>query len=136
MKTIKGRRVLLIDDEPEIGKLIELVLASWRRDLVQQATSSPEGLRLAEQNPPDLIILDIMMPEPNGQRVYEQIRRKPALARVPILFTHSGDRSAQAQRMGAAGYLVKPLSWQELLTARDTVLQGQTYFPLLKTGNK
>jgi DNA-binding response OmpR family regulator len=132
MNETKSCKVLIIGAEPEIGKLIELVLARGRNDEVKFALGGREGLAVAEQEPPDLICLDMMMPDLDGSEVYRRLRMVPALQNVPVLF--QSPRSPEmvypeAQRLGAAGYVRQPYSPQELLAARDTALRGDTYYP-------
>ncbi|MFQ6102353.1 MAG: response regulator transcription factor, partial [Anaerolineae bacterium] len=69
----KGCKVLVIDDEPEMGELIKLVLGRGRNDEVKCAVGGRQGLVVAEQDPQDLIILDIMMPDIHGYEVYERL---------------------------------------------------------------
>jgi DNA-binding response OmpR family regulator len=126
----KGCKVLVIDKELAMGDLIELVLRH-RSDQVRTTLDEHKGLALAEQDPPDLVLLDSEMLE---DEVYQQFKKLPALQNVPILFL---DAKApylvypQAQRLGAAGYLCKPFEIQDLLAARDAVLRGETYYPPL-----
>jgi len=86
MSETTGRRVLVIDDEPEWIDLIKLMLARSRNDQVIAACGGQEGLMKAEQDPPDLIILDIMMPELDGWEVYARLKVIPSLASIPVLF--------------------------------------------------
>lgn len=134
MNETKGYRVLVIGSEPETGKLIELILARGRNDKVKFTLGGREGLAVAEQEPPDLIILDVMMLDLNGWEVYRRLRMIPALQNVPVLFQSPMSPETaypEAQRLGAAGYVRQPYSPQELLAARDAALRGDTYYPPL-----
>jgi two-component system, OmpR family, phosphate regulon response regulator PhoB len=130
MDISKGCKVLVIDKDSNVGDLLELIL-HHRGDQVRTTFDEHKGLALAEQDPPDLILLDSEMLE---DEVYQQFKRLPALQNVPILFL---DAKApylvcpQAQRLGAAGYLCKPFKVEDLLAARDAVLRGETYYPPL-----
>ncbi len=130
-----GRRVLVIDDEPEMIKLIGIILSRRYEDEVIGAVGGNEGITAAQANIPlDLIILDIMMPDPDGFKVYPRIKSIPGLEQVPILFIAARPADAvypEAQRIGAAGYVVEPFSPDDLQRARDAALGGGTYYPPL-----
>jgi len=134
MNETKGYKVLVIGAEPEMGELIEFILARGRNDEVKFALGGREGLAVAEQEPPDLIFLDMMMLDLSGWEVYRRLRMVSALQNIPVLF--QSPRSPEmvypeAQRIGAAGYFHQPFSPQELFAARDAALRGDTYYPPL-----
>ena len=134
MNETKGYKVLVIGAEPEMGELIEFILARGRNDEVKFALGGREGLAVAEQEPPDLIILDVMMPDLNGWEVYRRLRMVPALQNVPVLFQSPMSPEMvypEAQRLGAVGFVRQPYGPQELLAARDAALRGDTYYPPL-----
>jgi CheY-like chemotaxis protein len=134
MSETTGRRVLVIDDDPEWIDLIKLMLTRSRNDQVIAACGGQEGLVKAEQDPPDLIILDLMMPGLTGYEVYERLRAIPGLQHIPVLFQSAKPRwivYPEAQRLGAAGYLREPYRPQDLFAARDAALKGETYYPPL-----
>jgi DNA-binding response OmpR family regulator len=136
----RGCKVLVIDDVPEMEEMIKLLLTYERNDQVRFATNGDVGLAIAKQDPPDLIILDVMMPQINGYEVCRQIKATPALRDIPILFvTVVPPRMGypETQRLGGAGYLCKPYKINEILEARDAVLRGETYYPdSLRTGSR
>jgi DNA-binding response OmpR family regulator len=134
MSVTTGRRVLVIDDEPELVDLIKLILTRSRNDQGIAAYDGQDGLMKAEQDPPDLIILDLMMPGLNGYEVYERLKAIPALQHIPVLFLSDGPRSVfypRVQHLGAAGCLCEPYGPQDLIAARDAALRGETYYPPL-----
>jgi CheY-like chemotaxis protein len=135
----RSSKVLVIDDDPDIGILIERIL---RNDDVRTTTSGLEGLTMAETDPPDLIILDLSLPDAivfSGSYEYEICRRlkaNPTLQNIPILLTEAFPPTSiypEAQRVGASGYILKPFSPSELVTACAKLLQGETYYPLNNT---
>jgi len=133
----KGCKVLLIDDEPELLELIQFILRHRRDDSVRYVNSGQRGLMVAEQDPPDLVILDIMMPDIDGYEVCRRIKGMPALWNVPVLFQTArapADVIPEAKRLGAAGCITEPYGPQELLAARDAVLRGETYYPPFEIG--
>ena len=78
------KRILCIEDHPEMIELIRLILG--RRGFeVEGAVGGREGLELMEQNPPDLVLLDLMMPDVDGWEVYRQIKAKAALKDIPVV---------------------------------------------------
>jgi CheY-like chemotaxis protein len=134
MSETTGRRVLVISYEPELVELVKLILTRSRNDQVIAACGGQEGLVKAEQDPPDLIILGIMMHELDGWEVYARLKAIPSLANIPVLFqaamasSHAYPLMMQA---GAQGYLCLPYYPQDLLAARDAALNGETYYPPL-----
>ncbi len=107
-------RILIIEDDPSIGKLLRraLVLEGYT---VEWATTGPEGLRLFKQATPDLVILDLMLPELDGIEVCCRLRET---SQVPILMLTA--RDAVEDRVlgldsGADDYVVKPFDVDELL---------------------
>lgn len=127
-------RVLVIDDEPEMISLVRLILDKGRSDEVIGAVGGQKGIAAAQDRLPDLIILDIMMPEPDGWETCARIKAISALEHIPILF--AGAATARhiypmAKQAGAAGYLQVPYMPDDLLTARDAVLDGKAYYPTL-----
>ena len=128
----RGCKILVIDDVPEMEEMIRLLLAYERNDQVRFASSGSAGLAVAKQDPPDLIILDVMMPQINGYEVCRQLKDTPALRDIPVLFlTVVPPRMGyeETQRLGGAGYLCKPYQISDILAARDAVLRGETYYP-------
>ena len=108
------------------------MLTRSRNDQIIAAYGGREGLVKAEQDPPDLIILDIMMPELDGWEVYARLKAIPSLGNTPVLF-QAGLASSRAyplvKQAGAQGYLCQPYGSQDLLAARDAALKGETYYP-------
>jgi len=128
----RGCKVLVIDDVPEMEEMIKLLLTYERNDQVRFALSGNAGLAIAEQDPPDLIILDVMMPKMSGYEVCRRLKDTPTLRDIPVLFlTVVPPRMGypETQRLGGAGYLCKPYQISEILEARDAVLRGETYYP-------
>ncbi len=110
--TEKSRRprILAIDDAPT--NLQVLVAALAPEFDVQIAISGAMGLSLAQKHPPDLILLDVMMPEMDGFEVCRRLKADPALSNVPVIFvTAMSDTDAEVigLALGAADYLSKPI---------------------------
>jgi CheY-like chemotaxis protein len=129
---MQSRKVLVIDDCREIAELVRLILVRMRGDDVVLAADGAEGLSIAQQDPPDLIVLDLMMPHLDGYTVLERLKEIPQLETVPVLFHAAIPRRSvypNARRLGAAGYVLAPYSPQELVDARDAASRGETYYP-------
>ena len=104
-------RILAIDDQP--SNLLSLGAALKSICRLQIATSGAEGLALAAQSPPDLILLDVMMPEMDGYETYRRLKALPRLAWTPVIFiTALGDSFAESDglALGAADYITKPFN--------------------------
>jgi two-component system KDP operon response regulator KdpE len=115
-------KVLVVEDDDSIASIIQLQLES-RDYAVQRAENGAEGLRQAYAWQPDLVILDIMMPDMDGWTVCERLRE---LSEVPIIFVTAVGKETDIVRgleLGADDYLVKPFSPRELLARIDAVLR-------------
>lgn len=119
------QRVLVVEDEPDLRALIahHLDLASWQ---VLQAGSVREALTLARGQRPDLVVLDVMLPDGSGIDACRTLRGEAALANTAILLLTA--RGAEADRVagleaGADDYVVKPFSVRELILRCRAVLR-------------
>jgi diguanylate cyclase (GGDEF)-like protein len=104
------QRILIIDDE----KSVRQVLSTFLSDLadVELAVSGEEGLAFARENPPDIILLDIALPEMDGYEVCKQLKQAPETSRIPVIFITGKDSSDDEERgleLGAVDFIVKPL---------------------------
>lgn len=105
-----GRQVLLIEDDRVIGEMYSIRLRQdgWR---VQLAASGEEGLAVAAAQPPDLVLLDIMLPGIDGLEVLAQLRRAEATAGVPVLVLSNSpglnSSRRRAEALGIAGWRIK-----------------------------
>ncbi|MEK6777951.1 MAG: response regulator [bacterium] len=114
---IKKYRVLAVDDEDHILQLVHFVLSRSGYDCII-TRSGIDALKIIEQGTPDLLILDINMPEINGLEICEQIKKNIFLSRIPILMlsamTNVEDR-VHGLEAGADDYLCKPFDNRELV---------------------
>lgn len=105
-------RVLVVDDDPQFRELVRGWLEADAIE-VHEAGGAQEALARVEATPPDLLCLDLMLPELGGFEVCERIRRIPSLARLPILVVSARDLPADralAEELGASAYLIKPVA--------------------------
>jgi len=121
-----AKRILVVDDEPDIRRLVAEALAVTGYD-VHAAANGGEALRAGALYIPDLVLLDIMMPDMDGFTVYEKLREKPVALRSPIIFLTArreiSDKLLGFEK-GAADYITKPFHIKELL-ARVKVHLGE-----------
>ncbi|WP_051434381.1 response regulator [Desulfonatronum lacustre] len=114
----ESKSILIVDDEPVQLNYYTDILASQDYD-VSQASSGMEALRSAEKNRPDLVLLDVVLPDINGVEVCKRIKSDRALASTSVfLFSAEhvdSDSQAKGIECGAEGYLVKPVEARELL---------------------
>ena len=109
-------RILVADDDPGARDLLTTFLDHKGYDVVV-ASNGEEAIQHINDRPPDLIVLDIMMPKVNGLEVLEDIRRDPHLSDIPvILLTALGDTAdvVRGLELGATDYIVKPVKVAEL----------------------
>lgn len=115
--------VLVIDDEAQMQKLLEITLQS-NNYTVSQATTAKEGLALAASHPPDMILLDIGLPDADGHEVLQKLREwytNPVL----ILSVQNSEKDIiKALDNGANDYLVKPFRTGELLARMRSALRS------------
>ena len=120
------KKILIVEDEPGILLSLKDELESEGYTVIE-ADNEEEGLALAEQKKPDLIILDIMLPILDGYEVCYQLRRKPETATLPIIMisgkAHQEDKDI-GLKVGADDYLTKPVIPSALVAKVETLLTG------------
>jgi DNA-binding response OmpR family regulator len=112
------KTILIIDDEEQFGKLLKLNLEATTEYAGLVATTGAEGLRLVREHAPDLVLLDIMMPDTDGMEVLKQI--KAMSPQVPVAMVTGVWNEQEAKRAFAAGafeYITKPVHLDYLKTA-------------------
>ncbi len=110
------KRILVIDDAKDVLEVISRRLESWGYEPLT-AESGEEGLRMAEEPVPDLILLDIMMPKMKGRDVCARLKADPKTARIPVIFLTAlglADHVKAGMDLGAEDYIVKPFEPTEL----------------------
>ncbi|MBI4863938.1 MAG: response regulator [Candidatus Riflebacteria bacterium] len=122
----RKHRILVVDDETEVLSILSGLLALADYD-VSQAADGPTALRLVSASPPDLVLLDLIMPGMNGEDVLRRIKANPATKSLPvIILTALDDVNAMGRciKSGALNYLVKPVDTEVLLQVLDKTLTG------------
>jgi class 3 adenylate cyclase/CheY-like chemotaxis protein len=124
----KSSRILVVDDSPQNCRLLEAILAP-RGYTVSSANSGKEALGLIATEPPDLVLLDIVMPELSGYEVCRQLRASPATRMVPVvMLTSSGDQDKlSAIEAGADEFISRPFNQLELLARVRSLLRIKEY---------
>lgn len=116
--------ILIIDDESQIRKLLEITLQS-NDYKVLQATNGKEGILMAANHPPDLILLDIGLPDESGQLVLKKLREWYSKPIIMLSVQNDEESIISALDNGANDYLVKPFRTGELLARIRTVLRNK-----------
>lgn len=125
MSELKNKKILVIDDEPDVTELVayHLKAKGFQVEVVNDPNSS---IGLARSLLPDLVILDVMMPDLNGIQICRMLRADPKLNRVPVIFltakTEESDRVAGLE-IGGDDYIAKPFSTKELVLRVQSILR-------------
>ena len=119
------KRILCIEDEAEMIDLTRIVLERKGYEVLG-AVGGSRGLEMIKQEKPDLVLLDLMMPDIGGWEVYRQIKADPELAQIPIIVVtakaQSIDRVLGLQVAKVDDYITKPFGPKELLASINRVL--------------
>ncbi len=122
------KKILCIEDEPEMIDLIRVILGRKGFEVVG-ASGGVEGLRILKEIKPDLILLDLMMPDMDGWEVYQQMKAEESTKHIPVIVV-----TARAQNIDKVlglhiakvdDYIAKPFSPQELLSSVEKILGSQ-----------
>ena len=110
-------RILHVDDEPDIQAVTALALEVLGGFTVESCGSGAEALERAESFRPDLIILDVMMPGMDGPATLQELRQRPSLAEVPVIFMTAKVQTQEVEHylgLGASGVITKPFDPESL----------------------
>jgi len=121
-------KVLIIDDDADIRSIARLSLSRLGGMEVVEAASGAEGVRKAQDEKPDVILLDMMMPAMDGSATLAALRAQPATAATPVIFLTAKAMRAEIDRLralGAAGVLIKPFDPRTLPGEVRALLESQ-----------
>jgi len=122
-----SKKILVVDDEDDILHFLELVLEEKGYDVIT-ASGGHEALTRAQMDKPDLVLLDIMMPQMDGWEVLKLLRVDEETTRIPVAMLsariEAKDR-VQGLQEGAIDYICKPFSLQELFEKIDAIFQAE-----------
>ena len=120
--------ILCIEDEQEMIDLIRLILGRRGFD-VRGANNGEEGLKIIQNDHPDLVLLDLMMPDMDGWEVYQQMKADDTTKNIPVIVVtaraQSIDKVLGLHIAKVDDYIAKPFSPQELLNSVDNVHAGK-----------
>ena len=120
----KKQTILAVDDTPENLDVVKSILVS--EYTVKAAVNGKMALKIAETQLPDLILLDIMMPEMDGYEVCRRLKVNPVTQKIPVIFLTAkggGEALAEGFESGAIMYINKPFTANKLLTIVNTMLE-------------
>jgi len=129
----KGTRALIIDDSPTVVAALRKVLRSAGYE-TREALDAEHGLTLIDQDPPELIFLDIILPGMNGFNALRTIRKMPASQHIPVIMISGNEHATEqfyADRIGADDFMKKPFSRHEIFARIEALLDGE-YIPRRK----
>jgi len=119
-----GKSILIVEDEPKSLKLTHDLLDISGYTTIQ-AVNGRQGIEKAKSEKPDLILMDIMMPEMNGYSACSVIKSDPVTGKIPVIMLSAAGfelNKKLAVRVGADGYLTKPIDLNELLATVKSFL--------------
>lgn len=121
-------KILVVDDIVDNSFLLKIVLETEGYQ-VETANSGFAALEKIVAQPPDLVLLDVMMPEMNGYEVVQQIRQHPHIPPIPVILVTAYDRTTLANKpeIVADGFIHKPFNFDELLQQIKTVLGNRQW---------
>lgn len=122
------KKILLVDDDPAIINMLEIILKKEQFKNVYKAMNGRDAIQMQEQLQPDLVVLDVMLPDMDGYEVCKSIRGK---SMVPILFLSAKMDELDklvSYAMGGDEYMTKPFSTKELVAKIKAILKRQEYY--------
>jgi len=123
----RGTRVLIIDDSPTVVAVLRKALRSAGYE-TREALDAEHGLALLEQDPPELIFLDIILPGMNGFNALRAIRKMPAWQHIPVIMISGNEHATEqfyANRIGADDFMKKPFSRHEIFARIEAMLDDE-----------
>jgi two-component system OmpR family response regulator len=126
-------RVLHVDDEPDIRELVEIALGLDPNFSVQECASGADALKMVADGPPDIILLDVMMPDMDGPAMLAHLRESPKTANIPVVFMTARAQTRDIERfvsLGVTGVIPKPFDPMTLAAAVRRYAQLAKIAPL------
>lgn len=125
MAKTKKKKILIVDDEEDIVNLLKIRLASKGFEVVA-ALNGKEALDKTKSERPDLLVLDVMMPPPNGFQVCHNLKNDPEFRNMPIILLTAKTTESDkfwGMESGADAYIPKPYNAEDLLEKINTLLK-------------
>ena len=121
-KPARGPLVLLVDDDPQVREVVRINL-EMEGYAVREAGNAEDGLAALEEEAPDLILLDVMMPQVDGWEMLRQIQERHGVGAIPVvMFSGQVESGDVARERGAQGFVGKPFDLQQLIDQTKQVL--------------
>lgn len=120
------KRILIMDDDADLVRIVEARLKSAGYEVLS-AGGGAECLEKAQKEMPDIILLDILMPEMDGQEVLRKLRSGGRAANIPVIMLTAKDQVedvTKSIRYGAQDYIVKPFDYRVMLEKIKKVIEG------------
>lgn len=120
-------RILIVDDSPTETYAFSSMLEKHGHQVLV-AENGADGVAVARQELPDIVLMDIVMPGLNGFQATRQLTKGADTAHIPVVIVTTKDQETDrvwGRRQGASGYLVKPVSEEDLLQTIDDVIAGK-----------
>ena len=125
---VEAARILIVDDHEDNVELLRARLEAWGY-ATDSATNGKEALKKVEESPPDLILLDVMMPKLSGFEVCQRLRTDPVTRAVGVLMITALDQPTDVEKAVGAGtddFITKPINKTELLLRVRAMLDSRT----------
>ena len=122
---VEGKKVLVAEDEPDIRGLIVFSLRYAGYEVIE-ALNGEEAVKLAEDQQPDLILLDVRMPKMNGFEACSVLKSQNSTRRIPIVFLSARGQETEIKQgleLGAEAYILKPFAPDELYQRVGSILE-------------
>ena len=117
---------MIIEDEPDAAEMFAEMMRVNGFRVVKMSSSAP-AIPMLTQEKPDVVILDVMMPDISGLEVLRYVRREPALSAIPVIVVSAKSMPSDIKiglEAGASLYLTKPVGFLDLKQAVEQVMQG------------
>lgn len=121
-------RVLIVDDSPTETYAFQAMLEKHNYEVLT-ADNGADGVALARQELPDVVLMDIVMPGLNGFQATRQLTKGADTSHIPVVIVTTKDQETDrvwGRRQGASGYLVKPVTEAKLIETVEAVMAGKT----------
>ena len=123
---LRGQKILVVDDDHEVRSAIDHALQA-EGALTQVCGDGNSAVRICETEPPDLVVLDMMLPKRSGFLVLEKIKKIDPAPKVIMCTANEGKRHQQyAEALGVDGYILKPVRLERLISTAQDLLQDAT----------
>ena len=124
---IPPQRALVVEDSLSAAEHIQRYLAALKTETIHK-TNGLDALQAAEEYQPDIILLDILLPDINGWEVLTRLKTNPKTQHIPVVIISVVDERMQGMQLGAADYLVKPFTREQLLAALTSACAAKEHF--------